>query len=65
MSARLRKFIGLLGIVAFVIGYAALASKIADHLPDKMAVKLAFYLIVGVAWGLPLFPLIRWMNSGR
>jgi small-conductance mechanosensitive channel len=65
MSARLRKFIGLLGIVAFVTGYAVLASKIADHLPDNIAVQLIFYLVVGLAWGVPIFPLIRWMNSGR
>ena len=65
MTARVRKFIGLLGILVFVTAYAVAASKIADHLPKNIAVEAIFYLVVGLAWGLPLFPLIRWMNSGR
>jgi hypothetical protein len=65
MSARVRKLIGLFGILLFVAGYALAASKIADHIPNNIAAQLAFYLVVGTAWGLPLFPLIRWMNSGR
>lgn len=65
MSARVRKFIGLLGILAFVTAYAVIASKIADHLPNNIAVQAVFYLVVGLAWGVPLFPLIRWMNSGK
>jgi hypothetical protein len=65
MSARVRKFIGLFGILAFVTAYAVAASKIADQLPNNIAVQAVFYLVAGLAWGVPLFPLIRWMNSGR
>jgi len=65
MSARARKFIGLFGILVFVAGYALAASKIADHLPNNIFAQLGFYLVVGMAWGLPILPLIRWMNSGR
>jgi hypothetical protein len=65
MSARVRKFIGLFGILIFLIGYAVAASKIADHLPNNIALEAAFYLVVGLAWGVPILPLIRWMNSGR
>ena len=65
MSARVRKFIGLFGVLVFVAGYAVVASKIADHLPNNFAVQAVFYLVVGTAWGLPILPLIRWMNSGR
>jgi hypothetical protein len=65
MTARVRKLIGLVGILVFVAAYALAASKIADHLPNNMAVQTVFYLVVGLAWGLPILPLIRWMNSGR
>ena len=65
MTARVRKFIGMIGILAFVAVYAAVVSKIADHLPDNIAVEAVFYLVVGLAWGVPILPLIRWMNSGR
>ncbi|HKR90157.1 MAG TPA: DUF2842 domain-containing protein [Phenylobacterium sp.] len=65
MTARVRKLIGMVGILLFVAAYAALASKVADHLPNNIAVEAVFYLVVGLAWGVPILPLIRWMNSGR
>ncbi len=65
MPARLRKLIGGIAIVVFVIAYAALAVTISGWLPKSPAVELPYYLIVGVAWGLPIVPLITWMNRGR
>lgn len=65
MTARVRKLIGLFGILVFVAAYALVASKIADHLPNNIAVQAVFYLVVGLAWGVPILPLLRWMNSGR
>ena len=63
MSPRLRKFIGMLGIGAFAVAYVALAVTISDHLPDHWAARLAYYAVVGTVWGVPLFPLITWMNQ--
>ena len=65
MSARVRKLIGLFAILAFVTAYAVVAVKIADHLPDNMLVQTIFYVVAGLGWGVPILPLIRWMNSGR
>ena len=65
MSARARKLIGGLGIVVFVIAYAALAVTISGWLPKTTLVNLIFYPIVGIAWGVPIIPLITWMNRGR
>jgi hypothetical protein len=65
MPARVRKLIGLFGILAFVVAYALVASKIADHLPNNMAIQTVFYVVVGLAWGVPILPLISWMNRGR
>ncbi|CAN7605898.1 DUF2842 domain-containing protein [Phenylobacterium sp. LjRoot219] len=65
MTARVRKFIGVFGIIAFVAAYAVVASKIADHLPDNMLVQTIFYVVAGLGWGVPILPFIRWMNSGR
>lgn len=64
MTARNRKLVGTLAILAFLAGYAGLAVKIADHLPAHPAVKLVYFLIFGTAWGLPLLPLLSWMNGG-
>ncbi len=65
MPARIRKLIGGLGIVVFVIAYAALAVTLSGRLPQQWWAELPFYLVVGVAWGLPIIPLISWMNRGR
>jgi len=47
------------------VAYALVASKIADHLPNNMAIQTVFYVVVGLAWGVPILPLISWMNRGR
>ena len=62
MPVRLRKFIGLIAILAFCVAYVAVAVTISDYLPDHWAVRLIFYALAGTLWGVPLFPVIRWMN---
>ncbi len=65
MTARVRKFIGGIGIVAFLIAYAAIVVTVGAYLPDHWAAQTAFYGVAGLAWGLPILPLISWMNGGR
>jgi len=65
MTARARKAIGGLGIVAFVVFYAWLVSTVGDHLPRAWWAQLLYYVIAGTAWGAPIIPLIAWMNRGR
>ena len=65
MSARLRKLIGLVGILAFLTVYVALAAKLSDYLPADGPWRLIYFALVGVLWGVPLFPLISWMSRGR
>ncbi len=65
MPARARKLVGGVAIVLFVIAYAALAVTVSGWLPKTAAVELPFYLVVGIAWGVPIIPLISWMNRGR
>jgi hypothetical protein len=65
MTARVRKAIGSLIIVAFLILYVAVASTIGGHMPDNWIAHLFFYTLAGVGWSLPLIPLMIWMNRGR
>ncbi len=65
MTARARKAIGSLAILLFVGFYAWLVATVGDHLPRAWWVQLAYYLVAGTAWGLPVIPLIAWMNRGR
>jgi predicted membrane channel-forming protein YqfA (hemolysin III family) len=64
MSPRLRKLIGTVVIIPFVIGYAALAMALADSRISQApeAVRALAYALLGLAWVIPLLPLIRWME---
>lgn len=65
MGARTRKFIGLIAILAFLGAYVVAAATIADLLPDNRLVELAYFVIAGTFWFIPILPLIYWMNRGR
>jgi len=64
MPVRLRKLIGLVLILIWIFVYALFYVALGGHiLPNAhWAVKLAYYAIGGLAWILPIMPLIRWMQ---
>jgi uncharacterized membrane protein len=65
MNARLRKLIGMIAILAFLTAYVVVVATLGDRLPKLWFVQVAYYGVAGIVWGLPLFPLISWMNRGR
>ena len=65
MGARTRKAIGSALILLFLLFYIGAAGWIGTKVPNQWLVKLAYYAIVGTAWGVPLIPLLTWMNRGR
>jgi hypothetical protein len=65
MSPRLRSLVGSLAMLVFLAFYVWLATFIGAHLPDRPWVVLLYYGIVGTAWGLPLIPLLSWINKGH
>jgi hypothetical protein len=65
MSRNTRTLIGSAAILAFLALYVWAATAVADLLPPKPWAWILFYPIVGTAWGLPLIPLLSWMNKGR
>jgi len=65
MPARVRKLIGSAAVLLFLLFYIGVVVAVADRLPDLWIVKLVFFVVAGVAWGLPIIPLITWMNRGR
>jgi hypothetical protein len=65
MPKRLRKFIGAVVIIAFVTVYALLAMVLAQARPVQNAawyIQTLVYAILGMAWVLPMMPLIKWME---
>jgi predicted membrane channel-forming protein YqfA (hemolysin III family) len=68
MNPRLRKAVGALGMLTFVVVYAFVAMALADSRPVNEApalVRTVVYMVLGLAWVLPMMPLIVWMERGR
>ena len=68
MSPSFRKLIGAAAMLAFVVVYALVAMALADSRPVNEApglVRSLVYIVLGLAWVLPMMPLILWMERGR
>ena len=65
MNPRVRKLIGLVGILAFLLFYVGLVARLSAFVPAQGPLQFAFYALAGVCWGIPILPLISWMNRGR
>ena len=65
ISPRFRKLVGGLALLVYLGGYIWVASMISDHLPDNGALRLTFYAIAGLGWGLPILPLLSWMDRAQ
>jgi hypothetical protein len=62
MTPRVRKLIGLVGILAFLLLYMGLVANLARFVPDHGPLQFVFYALAGICWGIPILPLISWMN---
>lgn len=64
MSRRTRKFIGTVAILVFVMLYGPVAMALAESriMETPKLVQTVLYLVLGLAWVLPLMPLIKWME---
>jgi hypothetical protein len=65
MTRRTRKLIGAFVVVGYVVLYALVAMALAQAAPLQEASKLVqgiSYAVLGLAWILPLMPLISWME---
>ncbi len=64
MPVRIRKLIGLVLMLAWILVYALIAMGVAVHvLPEANGfIKFVYYAVAGLAWIFPMMPLIRWMS---
>ncbi len=66
MNPSWRKLLGILIILSLILIWAALVASLASVVGRwPILVQGAFYLVMGIAWILPLKPLIRWTETGR
>ena len=60
----MRKILGTIVLLAWVIAYIAVAVVIGDRIAlEHWAWKVLYFPIVGMAWILPVKPLILWMHA--
>ena len=61
-----RKPAGIFAILALIAVWAALVASLAGTIGQwPVLLQAIFYLVAGLAWILPLKPLLRWMETGR
>ncbi len=64
MGFHARRWIGLAGLVLFVLVYVTAAMEFGARVivPMNGAVQFAYYVIAGFAWTLPAMAIIKWMR---
>lgn len=61
-----RKPAGIFAILALIAVWAVLVASLSREVGSwPVLAQAIFYLVAGVAWILPLKPLLRWMETGK
>ena len=57
---------GIAAILLLIFAWAALVASLARIVGRwPVLAQAPFYLVMGLAWIVPLKPLVRWMQTGR
>lgn len=60
-----RMLVGIGVILLFIVGWAAFVASFAQVVGQwPILVQAPYYLIMGIAWIIPLKPLVRWIQTG-
>ena len=61
-----RKPAGIFAIVALITLWCVLIASLSGRVGEwPVLAQGLFYLVAGIAWILPLKPLLQWMETGR
>ena len=63
-NLRRRRAIAALATIVFLIAYVWAVVSFSTRLPDNPWLELIYYGVAGIAWGVPLFPLLAWAEGG-
>jgi hypothetical protein len=62
--APMRKPVGAIVLVLWLVVYVAVAALVGDRIAQEhWAWKVLYFPVAGLAWILPLKPLLRWMHA--
>jgi hypothetical protein len=66
MSVPLRKFLAMLMLLTGLALYCLAAMLLMQHFAGlPVLVQMLFYLVLGIGWIFPCYPLLMWMETGR
>lgn len=61
-----RKPVGVFGILAWITIWVVLVASLSGSVGAwPVLIQALFYLVAGLAWILPLKPLLQWIETGR
>lgn len=64
MHPRLRRFVAMIGVLAFLTFWIWGAIAVRGLLPAGPLLDLLVYGVAGIGWGVPLYPLFKWAERG-
>ena len=64
MGPRTRRFVAMLGVLAFLVFWIWGAIALRDGLPLGQLIDVVVFAIAGIGWGVPLYPLFKWAERG-
>ena len=60
-----RKLVGTMLILLLIVGWSAFVASLAPVVGTwPVLVQAPYYLVMGIAWIIPLKPLVRWIETG-
>lgn len=62
MSPRIKKLIGFAALLPAIALYFFAAAALGELVPSNQLLKVAYYLVAGIAWAAPAGLFIRWME---
>ena len=61
-----RKTAGIFGILALITMWSVAVASLSGTVSSwPILAQALFYLVAGIAWVLPLRPVLRWMETGQ
>ncbi|MAP95075.1 MAG: hypothetical protein CMK07_09005 [Ponticaulis sp.] len=61
----MRKPLTIVILLAYVVGYIALAATIGSWLAESPVwMQIGYFAVAGIIWVFPLKPLFKWGNKG-
>ena len=64
MGPRTRKAVASLGVLAFLCVYVWAVTALAGFVPAAWWAQVLYFAVAGLAWGLPILPLLKWAEKG-